>query len=74
MDCLFNNEVIIKSQQRFRSDHHRVYAEEVNKIALSSNDDKRLQTSDKVTTFPYGTNAFKVSESEMLSKNIWCAN
>ena len=74
MDCLFNNEVIIKSQQRFRSDHHRVYAEEVNKIALSSNDDKRLQTSDKVTTFPYGTNAFKMSESEMLSKNIWCAN
>ena len=55
MDCLFSNEVIIKSQQRFRSDHYRVYAEEVNKIALSSNDDKRLQTFDKVTTFPYGT-------------------
>ena len=46
MDCLFNNEVIIKSQQRFRSDHHRVYTEEVNKIALSSNDNKRLQTFD----------------------------
>ena len=40
MDSLFNNEVIVKSQQRFRSDHHRVYTEEVNKIALSSNDDK----------------------------------
>ena len=52
MDCLFNNEVIIRSQQRFRSDHHRVYTEEVNKIALSSNDDKRLQTFDKVTMFP----------------------
>ena len=46
MDCLFNKEVIIKSQQRFRSDHHRVYTEEVNKIALSSNDNKRLQTFD----------------------------
>ena len=45
-DSLFNDEVIIKSQQRFRSDHHRVYTEEVNKIALSSNDDKRLQTFD----------------------------
>ena len=52
MDCLFNNEVIIRSQQRFRSDHHRVYTEEVNKIALSSNDDKRLQIFDKVTMFP----------------------
>ena len=68
-DSLFNDEVIIRSQQRFRSDHHRVYTEEVNKIALSSKDDKRLQTFDKVTTFPYETNAFKVCESEMLSKN-----
>ena len=46
MDSLFIDKVIIKSQQRFRSDHHRVYTEEVNKIALSSNDDKRLQTFD----------------------------
>ena len=38
------------------------------KIVLSSNDDKRLKTFDKVTTYPYGTNAFKVCESEMLSK------
>ena len=68
MDSLFIDKVIIKSQQRFRSDHHRVYTEEVNKIALSSNDDKRLQTFDKVTTFPCGTNAFKMCESEMLSK------
>ena len=43
-----------------------MYTEEVNKIALSSNDDKRLQTSDRITTYPYGTNAFKVCESEML--------
>ena len=74
MDSLFNNEVIIKSQQRFRSDHHRVFTEEVNKIAVSSNDDERLQTFDKVTTFPDGTNVFKLCESEMLSKNRWCAN
>ena len=70
MDSLFNGEVIIRSQQRFRSDHHRVYMEEVNKIALSSNDDKRIQTFDKVTTFPYGTNVFKVCENEMPLKMI----
>ena len=72
-DALFNDDVIIKSQQRFRSDHHRVYTEEVKKIALSSNEDKRIQTFDKVT-FPYGTNVFKVCENEMLLKNKWCAN
>ena len=42
-DSLFNNKIILKSQQRFKSDHHRVYTEEVNKIALSSNGDKKLQ-------------------------------
>ena len=68
IDSLFNNKIILKSQQRFKSDCHNVYAEEINKIALSSNDDKRLQTFDKITACPYGTNAFKVCESEMLSK------
>ena len=66
-DCLLNNKIIIKSQQGFKCDHHKVYTEEVNKIALSSNDDKRLQTRDKIKTYPYGRNAFKVCESEMLN-------
>ena len=64
-DALFNDEVITRSQPRFRSDHHKVYTEEVNKIVLSSNDDKRIQPFDKVTTFPYGTNTFMVCENEM---------
>ena len=41
-DSLFNNKTILKSQLRFKSDHHNVYTEEVNKIALNSNDYKRL--------------------------------
>ena len=59
-DCLFNSKTIIKSQQIFGNDHHNVYTEEVNKIALSSYDDKILQTFDRITTYPYGTNASKV--------------
>ena len=55
-DSFFNNKNILKSQLRFKSDHHNVYTEEVNKTALSSNDDKRLQTFDRVTTYQYGTN------------------
>ena len=66
-DSLFNNNTILRWQLRFKSDLHNVYTEEVNKIAISSNDDKRLQTFDKVTTYPYGTNAFKVCESEMMA-------
>ena len=43
-------------------------SEEVNKIALNSNDNKRLQIFDRITTYPDGTNASKVCESETLSK------
>ena len=53
-DCLFNDKIILKSQQKFKSDHHNVYTEEINEIALGSNDDKRLQTSDRIKTYPYG--------------------
>ena len=63
---MFSGENILKSQQIFKSDYHEVYTEEVNKIVLSSNDDKRLQTFDKITTYSYGTNAFKVFKSEMM--------
>ena len=69
-DSLFNNKTIIRSQLRLKSNHNNVYTEEVNKIALNSNDDKRLQTFDRVTTYPYGTNAFKVCESEMLNGKL----
>ena len=67
-DYLFNDKIILKSQQRFKSYDHKVYTEEVNKIALSGNDDKRLQTFDRITTYPCCMNAFKVCESEMLIK------
>ena len=40
-DCLFNNKNVYRSQQRFKSYNHDVYTEEVNKIALSSNGDKK---------------------------------
>ena len=66
-DCLFNNKTIQKLQQKFESDYHEVYTEEVNKTALSSGDDKRLQAFDRFTTFSNKTNAFKVCENEMLN-------
>ena len=65
-DCLFNNKNVYRSQQRFKSYNHDVYTEEVIKVALSANDDKWLKTYDGIETYPHGTNAFKVGESEML--------
>ena len=46
----YTDKIILKSQQRFKSDYHNKYTEQINKIALSSDDDKRLQTFDKFTT------------------------
>ena len=66
-DSLINNNTILRSQLRFKSDLHNVYTEEVNKIALNSNDDKTLQAFGRVTTYPYRTNAFKVCEREMMA-------
>ena len=52
--CLFNDEVILKSQQRFISKKHDVYTENINKIALNNNDDKRIISSNEITSYPYG--------------------
>ena len=67
-DCLLNNHIVLKSQQRFKNERHDVYTEEINKIALGSNDDKRLQTFDRITSYPYGISAGKLCKTELLSK------
>ena len=53
-NCLFSNGKVLKSQQRFKSENHSVYTENINKIALSCDDDKRIVTSDGITSYPYG--------------------
>ena len=52
--CLLNDEVMLKPQQRFISKKHNVYTENINKIVLSNNDDKRIISSNKITSYPYG--------------------
>ena len=41
-DCLFNDKIILKPQQRFKSYLHEVYTKKVNKTALSNNGNKKL--------------------------------
>ena len=53
-NCLLKDKVLLKSQQRFISKKHDVYTEDINKIALSNDDDKRIVSSDKITSYPYG--------------------
>ena len=52
--CLLNDEVMLKPQQRFISKKHDVYTKNIIKIALSNNDDKRIVSLNKITSYPYG--------------------
>ena len=54
LDTLFKTTKILKSQYTFKSDHHTIYTQKLNKIALNFFDDKRIQCNDKITTYPYG--------------------
>ena len=65
-NCLLNIKIILKSQQRFKSEALDVYTEEINKIARSSNDDKRLQTFDRITSCPHGASVGKVCKTKLL--------
>ena len=52
-DCLFKNIKQLRKMNVFRSHRHDVYSEEVNKIALSANDDKRIILEDGIHTMAY---------------------
>ena len=63
---MLKNKTILRSQQIFKSEGHEVFTQKAKKKALTNNDDKRLQTYDGITTYPYGTNAGKVCKTEFL--------
>ena len=56
-------------QQRSKSEKHNVFTEEINKIALSSNDDRRIQSIDSIETYEFGTRKDLVSDKERIRYN-----
>ena len=69
-NCLLKDKVLLKSQQRFVSKKHDVYTEDINKIALSNDDDKRIVSSDKITSYPYGYSRENKNEKTKQKKLI----
>ena len=63
-----NNKVILKTQQRFKIERHNIFTEEVNKIALSSYDDKRMQSIYQIET--HGTHGLVCKGEEIKCNNI----
>ena len=64
-----NNQLILKTQQRIKSKRCNVFTEEINRIALSSNDDKRKQSIDSIETYAYETSKVLVSEKQEIKYN-----
>ena len=65
----------MKIQQKFKSERHNVFTEEINKIALSSNDNKRIQSIDSIETDAYGTSKDLICKKEKIKCNNitkWC--
>ena len=68
VECLKEKKKILKKQQRFKIDVHNVHTEEINKVALSFEDDKRLIPYDGIKTHRYGISAGILCKQELLSK------
>ena len=65
------NKLILKTQPKFRSDKHNVYTEETDKIALSWNDDRKMQSINSKETYTHGTSKDLVcKKGEIKCDNI----
>ena len=57
-ECLFSWKEQQQKMNAIRSHCHEIYTEEINKIDLSSDDDKRVIMSDGIHTAAYGHTNF----------------
>ena len=65
-ECLFSKKEQHRKTNVIRSHCHQIYAEEINKIALTSDNDKRVIMADGIYTVGYGHTNFK----KIVIKNL----
>ena len=63
---LLNNEIILKSQERFKTEAHILNTEEINRIARSSIGGKRSQTFDRIISYRNSSRVGKLFKTEQL--------
>ena len=64
--CLFSEEKVLKEMNIIRSENHDIYSMNVNKVALSANDDKRLICKNKIDTLALRNN----NDNNIIKKQI----
>ena len=60
----------MKTQERFKSERHNIFTEEINKISLNSNDEKRMQSFDLIETYAYGTSKDLINEKQEIKRAL----
>ena len=60
-----NNKLMLKPQQKFRTEKQNGFIEKVKKTALTANGDKRIQSIDSIETYAYGTSKILVCKKEI---------
>jgi len=53
-ECLLTREGQMRKMNIIRSHMHELYTEEINKVALSGEDDKKIIQDDSISTLAYG--------------------
>ena len=61
--------MILETQQRFKSETHNVFTEVISKIALNSNDDKRMGSIDSIEAYVYGMRTDLICKKEQINCN-----
>ena len=51
-----------------KSNKHNVFTEEIKKSALSSNDDKKIQSIDAIETYEYGMSKDLMQKKEKINR------
>ena len=69
--------LLLQTQQRFNGESHKIFTEEINNIALTLKEDKRMQSNHSIEICTYGMSKDLVSEKEEINTNnitIWYKN
>ena len=64
-----NNKLTLKVQQRFKRESYNGFTKKINKIALISNSDKRMQSINSIETYAYGMSKDVLSKKEEIKCN-----
>ena len=65
-----NDKLILKSQQRFRSEKHYLFTEEINKIIFNANDDRIIQSIDSIDIYANGASKDLLSKEKKLNVTL----